>query len=117
MSYETAMLYLTIGAAAIFVLVLLTNIITQVIKNIINKENCPPQAVVFIIAEILTFLAVAIVCAVMGMQILWYFWVLAFIVGIMVAYGAMFGYDNLYKQIFTALKSLIAALFGKGAGE
>ena len=117
MSYEMTMLYLTIGAAAIFVLVLLTNIITQVFKNVINKENCPPQAVVFVIAEILTFLAVAIICTVLGMQVLWYYWVLAFIIGILVSYGAMFGYDNLYKQIFVAMKALIAALFGKEAGE
>ena len=116
MSYEITMLYLTIGAAAIFVLVLLTNIITQVFKNVINKENCPPQAVVFLIAEILTFLTMAIVCAVVGIQILWYYWVFAFIIGILVAYGAMFGYDNLYQQVFTALKALIAAIFGKEAG-
>lgn len=117
MSYEKITLYLTIGMAAVLVLVLLTNMITQVIKKIINKEDFPPQALVFLIAEVLTYLTMVIICAIMAAQILWYYWVLAFIVGILVAYGAMFGYDNLYKQIFTAIKSLIDTIFGREAAK
>ena len=102
-----------ITAAAVFVLVALTNIISQVIKKIVNRENCPAQVVVFIIAEVLTILTMVIICTVMHLHIYWYYWPATLILGILVCYGAMFGYDNLYKQLSTAIKALIEALSKK----
>jgi len=115
MDYNTIIWYAAIAAAAIMALIVLTNIFTQVIKKIVNKEEAPAQAVVFVIAEILTFIAVAILCTIFGLHIFWYYWILAFIMGVLVAYGAMFGYDNLYKQLATAITNLIAAIFKKGS--
>ena len=113
MEYATVIRYVTTIMAVVFVLVTLTNIISQVIKKMVNRENCPAQVVVFIIAEILSVMAMMITCSIMKWQIFWYYWPLAIIMGVMVCYGAMFGYDNLYKQISTAIKALIETLFRK----
>lgn len=114
MDYSTIIWYIAIAAAAVMVLIALTNVFTQVIKKIINRDNMPAQALAFVIAEALTFLAVAIICAILHIHALWYFWVLAFIVGVIVTYGAIFGYDNLYSQLGTAMANLINAIFKKG---
>lgn len=108
---ETAVFYAAIFAAAVMVLIALTNIFSQVLKKIVNREEFPAQAIVFGIAEILTILAMVIVCAILHIQILWYFWILAIVVGVLVAYGAIFGYDNLYSQIGTAVMNLLDAIF------
>ncbi len=113
MDYATVIQFVAIGAAVVLLLIALTNVITQVIKKIVNRENCPAQVVVFIIAEILTILTMVIACAIMHWNIYWYYWPLTIIVGILVCYGAIFGYDNLYKQLSTALKALIEAIFKK----
>lgn len=102
-----------IAAAAVFLLVALTNIISQVIKKIVNRENCPAQVVVLLIAEVLTILTMVIICTVMHFHIYWYYWPVTLILGILVCYGAIFGYDNLYKQLSTAIKALIEALSKK----
>ena len=114
MDYTAAIQFMAIGAAVLMCLIALTNVFTQVIKKIINRDNCPAQVVVFIIAEILTILAMVIICSIFSVQILWYFWILAVITGVLVCYGAIFGYDNLYQQIGTAAKAIIEALFNKG---
>ena len=114
MDYSTIIWYIAIVAAAVMVLIALTNIFAQVIKKIINRDNMPAQALVFAIAEVLTFLAMAIICAILHIHALWYFWVLAFIVGVLVTYGAIFGYDNLYSQLGTAITNLIKAMFKGG---
>ena len=93
------------------VLIALTNIFSQVLKKIVNREEFPAQAIVFGIAEILTILAMVIACAILHIQILWYFWILAIVVGVLVTYGAIFGYDNLYSQIGTAVMNLLDAIF------
>ena len=108
---ETAVFYAAIFAAAVMVLIALTNIFSQVLKKIVNREEFPAQAIVFGIAEILTILAMVIVCAILHIQILWYFWILAIVVGVLVTYGAIFGYANLYSQIGTAVMNLLDAIF------
>lgn len=114
MDYSTVIWYLAIVGAGGLVLIALTNIFTQVLKKIINKEEFPAQAIVFVIAEVLTVLTAAILASILHIHMLWYYWVLAVIAGVLVAYGAIFGYDNLYKQLITAVKNLIAAIFGRG---
>lgn len=102
MNYESVMWVLTVAVAAVLVLIALTNVFAQV--------------VVFVIAEALTYLTMAIMCSILAVQILWYYWVLAFIVGVLVTYGAIFGYDNLYSQIGTAVMNFIQALFNRKEG-
>lgn len=117
MSYETIIYIVTIVFVGISALIVLTNILTQLFKKIINREEFPAQAIVFLIAEILTFLSVAIGLQILGRAALWYYWVLTFLVGCFVAYGAIFGYDNLYSQLFQVIKNLINAIFKRGASS
>ena len=116
MNYESVMWVLTVVVAAVLVLIALTNVFTQVVKKLINREKYPAQVVVFVIAEALTYLTMAIMCSILAVQILRYYWVLAFIVGVLVTYGAIFGYDNLYSQIGTAVMNFIQALFNRKEG-
>lgn len=116
MNYESVMWVLTVAVAAVLVLIALTNVFAQVVKKLINREKYPAQVVVFVIAEALTYLTMAIMCSILAVQILWYYWVLAFVVGVLVTYGAIFGYDNLYSQIGTAVMNLIQTLFNRKDG-
>ncbi|MDD2952505.1 MAG: hypothetical protein PHC95_04990 [Parabacteroides sp.] len=113
MTYDKIIFYLAILLAGVTVLIGLTNIITQLVKKIINREEFPAQAIVFLIAEVLTFLTVIIGCTIAGITMYWYFYVVTFILGALVAYGAIFGYDNLYTQLLTAVKNLINVIFKK----
>lgn len=113
MTYESVLLFLTVAFASVFLLIVLTNLLTQLLKKIVNRKEFPAQVIVFFIAEVLTFLAVVIALQIFKIPALWYYWVLTFIAGCLVAYGAIFGYDNLYSQLFTAIKSVIDIIFRK----
>ncbi|MCD8286172.1 MAG: hypothetical protein LUD50_02970 [Clostridia bacterium] len=113
MSYAGMIWAAAIAAAVIAVLVALTNIFSQVIKKVVDRTEFPTQAIVFVIAEVLTLVSAGILDAVLSMHPPWCYWVLAVIMGVLVAYGAMFGYDNLYKQLKTAVKSLISCIFNR----
>ena len=108
MNYESVMWVLTVAVAAVLVLIALTNVFAQVVKKLINREKYPAQVVVFV--------TMAIMCSILAVQILWYYWVLAFVAGVLVTYGAIFGYDNLYSQIGTAVMNLIQTLFNRKEG-
>lgn len=83
--------------AIIGVLVGLVNIITQVIKKI-TWDKIPSSLLAFIVSELLTVLAFFAYMAYFQYPILWYYVVAAVIVGFMVTFAAMFGFDKL-KEI------------------
>ncbi|MEA5073110.1 MAG: hypothetical protein VB030_02950 [Eubacterium aggregans] len=85
--------------AIIAALVVLTNIITQVIKQVYTAEGVPAQIVVAVVAIVLTVVTMVVVLIILKQVVFWYYYPVAIIVGLMVAYGAMFGYDNLYHEI------------------
>lgn len=116
MSYETVLLFVTVAFASVFLLIILTNLLAQLLKKVVNREEFPAQAIVFLIAEVLTFLTVVIALQIAGIPAVWYYWILTFLGGCMVAYGAIFGYDNLYSQLYTAIKSVIDIIFHKKEG-
>ena len=83
--------------AIIGVLVGLVNIITQVIKKI-TWDKIPSSLLAFIVSELLTVVAFFAYMAYFNYPILWYYIVAAVIVGFMVTFAAMFGFDKL-KEI------------------
>lgn len=83
--------------AIIGVLVGLVNIVTQVIKKI-TWDKIPSSLLAFIVSEALTILAFFAYMAYFNYPILWYYIVAAVIVGFMVTFAAMFGFDKL-KEI------------------
>ena len=78
------------------VLMAVTNIITQVLKAV-TWDVIPTNILVVIIAEFLTLATSAAYAQIKGIPILWYYVVAAVVVGLFVAYAAMFGFDK-FKQ-------------------
>lgn len=80
-------------------LMAVTNIITEVLKKV-TWDKIPTNIMVVIIAEALTLATGAAYAQIMGVAVLWYHIVAAVILGIFVAYAAMFGFDK-FKQAIT----------------
>ena len=78
-------------------LVALTNIITQVLKKL-TWDKLPTNILVVIVSMVLTLAAFIAYCQIETIPIMWYSVVAFIVVGFMVAYAAMFGFDKL-KEI------------------
>lgn len=83
-------------------LVLATNIITEVLKH--TFKNLPAQILAFVVSMVLTLAVFFGYCAAAEITILWYMVVGAIVVGFFVSYGAQFGFDKL-KEIIAKYKS------------
>ena len=83
-------------------LVALTNIVVEVIKKI-TWNKLPTNLVATIVAEALTLVTFFAYTSYKSINVAWYSVVSAIVVGIMVAYAAMFGFDKL-KEILHSLK-------------
>lgn len=86
--------------AILTVLVGLTNIITQVIKQF-TYDKIPSSLLAFIVSEVLSIVALFIFLAIIGSAFVWYYLIVAVIVGFLAAYAAMFGFDKL-KEIISS---------------
>lgn len=93
---NTIISYGSIILGIMFCLVTAVQMIVEVAKRLLPKV--PTDLVVFLISIILTVLALYIYAAVVGITVMWYYAVGAVVLGIGVAYAAMFGWDK-----FTAL--------------
>lgn len=82
----------------VFALMIVTNIITEVIKKL-TWDKIPTNLMVVIISETLTLISGAAYTQINGITIVWYHVVGAVIVGIFVAYAAMFGFDKLRQTL------------------
>lgn len=80
------------------VLVVLTNIIVQVLKKL-TWDRLPTNVLAVLVAMALTLVAFFAYCQIRGVAVLWYMVVAAIVVGFMVAYAAMFGYDKLREAL------------------
>lgn len=89
---------LAIMAALVFV----TNIIVEVIKTAFAK--LPTSYLTIIVAIVVTIMALFIAAAVLKITVMWYYAVGAVILGIFVAYAAMFGFDK-FKEALERMKS------------
>ena len=79
------------------VLVALTNIVVQVLKTS-TWEKLPTNLLALIVAEVLTLGAGIAYCQINAVRLAWYLIAALVVVGFMVAYAAMFGFDKL-KEI------------------
>lgn len=82
----------------VLVLMVITNIIVEVLKKL-TWEKLPTNILAFAVSMIVTLLAFLAVCQIMGIAVVWYMVVGAIILGIFVAYAAMFGFDKLKQTI------------------
>jgi hypothetical protein len=101
MNFETiiATILSVIGA-----LTIMTNIIVEVIKQLIPNDKFPTNVLACIVAEVFTLLAFFAYMSYSNLPIVWYYVAGAIVLGILVAYAAMFGFDKL-KEVLEKLKS------------
>ena len=90
--------YGSIILAILLGLVTAVTMIVEVVKRLL--PSIPTDLVVFIISIAITVIAMFICAEIMNITVMWYYAVGAVVLGIAVAYAAMFGWDR-----FTALWS------------
>lgn len=83
--------------SVIGLLVALTNIVTEVLKKV-TWDKIPTNIVALLISEILTIAFGITYFNINKIHIEWYLIVALVVIGFMVAYAAMFGFDKL-KEI------------------
>ena len=99
---------LGVFATLFAILVVVVNILTQIFKSFASKSEIPTRVFVLIVSIALTVVVFVAACQIYSIQIMWYMIVGAVVTGFVVAYCAMFGYDNLYGE----LKQLVQKLLG-----
>lgn len=90
--------YGSIILAILLGLVTAVTMIVEVVKRLL--PSVPTDLVVFIISIAITVIAMFVCAEIMNITVMWYYAVGAVVLGIAVAYAAMFGWDR-----FTALWS------------
>ena len=95
--------YASILLGIMFLLTFTVNIIVEVVKQLIPKV--PTDIVVFIISIVITVLALYIAASVMKITVMWYYAVGAVVLGVFVAYAAMFGFDK-FKELYDRLNAI-----------
>lgn len=88
----------------VLVLMVITNIIVEVLKKLVEGK-VPTNILAFAVAMTLTLLAFLAVCQIVGIAVAWYIVVGAIILGIFVAYAAMFGFDK-FRQTLEQVNSI-----------
>lgn len=96
---STFMNYASWFLFALYLLVLTVNIIVEVVKRLIPV---PTDIVVFIVSIAVTVLALFIAAEVLQITVMWYYAVGAVVLGVFVAYAAMFGFDK-FKEVWDRL--------------
>ena len=86
--------FLAAVIAVIGVMVALTNVITQVLKKA-TWDRLPTNVVAIIVAQLLTVGSGLALCQIRGFPVLWYTVAALIVLGFLVAYAAMFGFDKL----------------------
>ena len=82
----------------VLVLMVVTNIIVEVLKKL-TWGKLQTNILAFTVAMIVTLLAFFAACQIMGVAVTWYMVVGAIVLGVFVAYAAMFGFDKLRQTL------------------
>jgi len=89
---------ISIILSAVLMLIVVTNIIVEVLKKL-PWRKLPTNLLAFVVAMTVTLLAFLTVCQIMGVAVVWYMVAGAIILGVFVAYAAMFGFDKLKQTL------------------
>lgn len=100
---NTVISFASVIMAVLAGLVFVTNIIVQVAKNLFAK--LPTNYLTIVVSILVTVLALFIAAEIMQITVMWYYAVGAVVLGIFVAYAAMFGFDK-FKEAWDKLKAL-----------
>lgn len=88
--------YMNSILTTVFPLMIATNIITEVVKKV-TWDKIPTNILAVIVAELLTLVSGFAYAQMNNIAIMWYYVVGGVVLGIFVAYAAMFGFDK-FKQ-------------------
>jgi len=89
------------------ILVAIVNIVVEVVKKV-TWDKIPTSLLAVIISVVLTVIAFFAYAQITNLAIVWYMVVGAVVVGMMVSYAAMFGFDKL-KEILQGISDNIDA--------
>ncbi len=89
---------LSVILGVVGVLVVLTNLIVQVLKKL-TWEKLPANMLAILVSMALTLVAFFAYCCIKSIAIAWYMVVGAIVLGFLVAYAAMFGFDKLKEAL------------------
>lgn len=99
---------LCISLIVIALLILAVQIITEIIKSIFkDKDNIVYNLIVFGVSLFLTLVTVIAASQIVPFKLAWYIIVGAIVGSFFIAYGAMYGYDKLFKRVFESVKNAI----------
>ena len=99
---------LCISLIVIALLILAVQIITEIIKSVFkDKENIVYNLIVFGVSLFLTLVTVIAAGQIVPFKLVWYIIVGAIVGSFFIAYGAMYGYDKLFKRVFESVKNAI----------
>ena len=96
--------YASMALAVMFVLTTAVQLIVEVVKRLLPMV--PTDLVVFVISIALTVLALYIGAEILQITVMWYYAVGAVVLGIFVAYAAMFGFDK-FSGLWSRLKDFL----------
>ena len=94
----TQLIDVTVLLPVIGILTVITNVVVEVLKKL-TYNHIPTQFLAVAIAEGLTFTAYFAYIMNQTIPTVWYYHVAAFVVGLMVSYAAMFGFDTLKEAL------------------
>lgn len=80
------------------ILVVLTNIVVQVLKKV-TWGKLPTNILAIIVSMALTLVVFFAYCQIKAIAVVWYMVVAAVVMGFLVAYAAMFGFDKLKEAL------------------
>lgn len=80
------------------ILVVLTNIVVQVLKKAVWGK-LPTNILAIIVSMVLTLVTFFAYCQINVIAVVWYMVVAAVVLGFLVAYAAMFGFDKLKEAL------------------
>lgn len=105
---ETLIQNIPVAAALVLPVVLVLMVVTNIIVEVLKKltwGKLPTNILVFAVAMVVTLLTFFAACQIMGVVVMWYMVVGAVVLGVFVAYAAMFGFDKL-RQTLEQLNSI-----------
>lgn len=80
------------------ILVVLTNIVVQVLKKAVWGK-LPTNILAVIVSMVLTLVTFFAYCQIKAIVVVWYMVVAAVVLGFLVSYAAMFGFDKLKEAL------------------
>ena len=101
MNYSVMIQYGSYVLSAMACLVFGVNIIVEVVKKVF--PNVPTTLLAILLSVVITMVAFFAFAAMTHIVIVWYYVVAALVLGLFVAYAAMFGFDK-FKQALSRLQ-------------